>query len=135
VVIPSEHPYPTRPPSLVLFVDTPLTDSLIVDLDMISAQLCSLAEAVSSLTPSVPSAPPSSDKDGHGSWPTPVLASTMTWDKISHCSITTVPPSHWYAHVTWQMPWTPRLTGRLKNFTILWAAESSEATNFVTGQP
>jgi hypothetical protein len=73
---------PTRPPSPMLVAATPSTGALPEDLESVSAQFCSLADAVSSLTTPVSPASPIGNATTHGSHSSPILASTLTCDEI-----------------------------------------------------
>jgi hypothetical protein len=70
-------PRPVQPLSPVSVADTPLP---MATLDSVSAQLCSLADAVSSLTPLASTHPP--HDDSCKPWSSPVLASTMLREEI-----------------------------------------------------
>jgi hypothetical protein len=69
--------HPARPLSTVSVVDTPLPTAT---LDSVYAQLCSLADAVSSLMPPASKHPP--HDNGHKPRSSPVLASTMSREEI-----------------------------------------------------
>jgi hypothetical protein len=78
-----KYPCPPQPPSPVSVADTLLPTA---NLDSVSPQLCSMADAVSSLTPPVSTHPP--NNNGHKPRSSPVLVSTMSREKIIsllHC--------------------------------------------------
>jgi hypothetical protein len=70
-------PRPAQPPSPVSVADTPLPRA---NLNSVSTQLCSLANAVSSLMPPASTHPP--NDDSCKPWSSPVLASTMSREEI-----------------------------------------------------
>jgi hypothetical protein len=111
------HPkclHPVRPLSLVSVVDTPL---LTATLNSVSAQLCSLADAVSSLTPLTSTHPP--HDDGRKPWYSPVLAATMSREEIKlllHCKGSSLPSV------------CPRDTANALDTKIQWTAEELHRT-------
>jgi hypothetical protein len=81
-----------QPLSPVSVADTPL---LTATLDSVSTQLCSLADAVSSLTPPASTHPP--HDDGCKPWSSPGFASTMLREEIIlllHCEGSFLPSVH-----------------------------------------
>jgi hypothetical protein len=76
-------PHPAQPLSPVSVADTPLPPA---NLDSVYTQLCSLANAVSSLMPPASTHPPNAN--GRKPWPSPVIVSTMSREEIislQHC--------------------------------------------------
>jgi hypothetical protein len=85
-------PRPAQPLCPVSVADTPLP---MATLDSVSAQLCSLANAVSSLMPLASTHPP--NDDSHKPWSSPVLTSTMLREEIIsllHCEGSSLPSVH-----------------------------------------